>query len=68
MKDTSGNQMFRYIPCDCGITGGCEKCRPVQQIYDGIIKNIKTYQEIRDEKIKDDDIKNLHKATFKTNL
>jgi len=28
MKDTAGNEMYRLIPnCDCGLTGGCEKCR-----------------------------------------
>ena len=27
--DTAGNPIYEPIPnCDCGLTGGCEKCNP----------------------------------------
>jgi hypothetical protein len=26
--DTAGNPIFEPPRCDCGLTGGCEKCRP----------------------------------------
>ncbi len=27
--DTAGNEIIRISPnCDCGLTGGCEKCNP----------------------------------------
>ena len=29
MKDTTGNEIPKILPnCDCGLTGGCEKCNP----------------------------------------
>ena len=28
--DTAGNQILEFNPnCDCGLTSGCEKCRPI---------------------------------------
>ena len=27
--DTSGNIIYKFIQnCDCGLTGGCERCNP----------------------------------------
>ena len=29
MKNTAGNEIPKILPnCDCGLTGGCEKCNP----------------------------------------
>lgn len=28
MKDTVGNEIWVPPSCDCGLTGGCEKCKP----------------------------------------
>lgn len=28
MYDTAGNEIYEPGNCDCGFTGGCEKCNP----------------------------------------
>jgi len=28
MHDTAGNEIYEPGNCDCGFTGGCEKCNP----------------------------------------
>jgi len=28
LKDTGGNVCYAIPYCDCGLTGGCEKCQP----------------------------------------
>ena len=28
MIDTAGNPVLTIVHCDCGLTGGCEKCQP----------------------------------------
>lgn len=29
IEDTAGNVTYTIPNCDCGLTGGCEKCRPI---------------------------------------
>ena len=35
--DTAGNTIYEPIQnCNCGFTGGCEKCRPLPSFIDSI--------------------------------
>jgi len=29
IEDTAGNVTYTIPNCDCGLTGGCEKCKPL---------------------------------------
>ncbi len=29
IEDTAGNVTYTFSNCDCGLTGGCEKCQPL---------------------------------------
>lgn len=29
IEDTAGNVTYTIPDCDCGLTGGCEKCQPI---------------------------------------
>lgn len=29
IEDTAGNVTYTIPNCDCGLTGGCEKCQPI---------------------------------------
>ncbi len=35
IKDTSGNLIYELI-CDCGFTGGCQKCNPLPSFIGSI--------------------------------
>ncbi len=67
--DTAGNKIYEPIGnCDCGFTGGCQKCNPLPSFI-GCITD-KEAEEMR-EKIKDfkksfdDDLARRNKILFK---
>ena len=48
--DTAGNMTIGFAQCDCGLTGGCEKCRPFT-----------IPKEIHEEKFLDPNLKEFYR-------
>ena len=62
--DTAGNKIWEPISCDCGLTGGCEKCNPPLFTKENQELRREYYPFLEDE-ISPETERNFYKQVFK---
>ena len=59
IEDTVGNVTYTIPNCDCGLTGGCEKCQPINISRYGCRDYI--FPEPREEHFMDENLKEFYR-------
>jgi len=57
IEDTVGNVTYTIPNCDCGLTGGCEKCQPIHIPKHKSVSYI--YPEPHEERFLDGNLKRM---------
>ena len=55
IEDTAGNITYIIPNCDCGLTGGCEKCQPIHiPKYNGhtLAEKLNFYEQTKEQKLR----------------
>lgn len=63
IEDTAGNATYTIPNCDCGLTGGCDKCQPIKlamqhRIFGG---EMFIFPEPYEEKFLDENLKEFYR-------
>ena len=59
-EDTAGNATYTIPSCDCGLTGGCEKCQPMPTPKHRYEEVEYVFPETREERFIDEDLRKFY--------
>lgn len=59
IEDTAGNVTYTIPNCDCGLTGGCEKCQPIYTPKHSEIEYV--FPEPHEERFMDENLKEFYR-------